>query len=1095
MKIFLVLLLSISIVFCAVENELYAEHVAYKEYEKKGDYQNALKHALKLIGYLTPSDKNKIDYAKNEYGKFVSYIYNDIATFYKNLGNSEKEIEYNTEAIRAYFKYLYGSYSERLKADKKKFEDPGYIDDDGWGEQLVSLKNNISVENYCQDSYGCETHDLAVAFRSIGDNDRALDFYKQSIDYNRAEGNGCITSDNFTINQTMRLLRIKYGENSLQLAEFYLDVANGYIYEIGDNNNEAVKYVIKSIDICLDHLKNDKENKNALDLLYKSFWQLGNYMRFKKNYGTVILAGEKISEIALKTKQLNDLYHNVLGEAYFNVGDYEKSINLLKDIATDSTYTDSTYFDRSNAMFFLAKSYQKIGQYKNSNTIFKDLVNQKFKSLTSNGELFIGSRSEPELMELYYNIAHNYLSEDKIDLAIDNYKLAYNIYNHPLADFSLTGYADKLEIVGSTRTPSISTKELMKSNIQNYDKMVKFQQQTEAYRTSWIYFIDSGALLHEMGFLKNAIKYYNVSKEVFEGIKPEPLINLNIATAYHGLKDYNNAAEYAQKAYIDFDNNRKESFKNLQSSDQKKFLENNGLYLLALVDSIYQAAQSNKANSNIKALKSSAFDFFINSKGSLLDKENTIAMMKYYITDKSILDKIEQLEAKQRTLAELNIQKKDKNEIEKLEKEIDSIELELASASEKFQEEKKLERITISDIANYINNDELYVDFGYAKEQYFVFIADNKKNIDLFVYSYQDSKKINTLINNFRKDIEKLAKSSEQNHTISKESAETLSGLYKLIFNKNISQKLGNYNKFIVSTDGALRLMPFEALITGSGYFIENNDIRYIMSAKEFVRTHRFNTSDTKNHMAVFSDPAYDKVSSNSVKANISDINTTNVNEEVMTRAVNSVEFFTRLKGFKEEEEAIKGIFTDNIDVYNRENASLENMFKVTSPKILHVTTHGFFINDHNILNPMLKSGIALSGANTKTKDGVVTALKLSGLNLQGTDMVVLSACETGVVDMADTNSVAALPKTFMQAGVKNVMMSLWKVDDKQTVGLMKDFYNNIKNVNLDENGTWKSQANNSENEYNVLLKKAKLNMIKQGLHPYYWAAFIINGE
>ena len=229
MKIFLVLLLSISIVFCAVENELYAEHVAYKEYGKKGDYQNALKHALKLIGYLTPSDKNRIDYAKNEYGKFVSYIYNDIATFYKNLGNSEKEIEYNTEAIRAYFKYLYGSYSERLKADKKKFEDPGYIDDDGWGEQLVSLKNNISVENYCQDSYGCETHDLAVAFRSIGDNDRALDFYKQSIDYNRAEGNGCITSDNFTINQTMRLLRIKYGENSLQLAEFYLDVANGYI--------------------------------------------------------------------------------------------------------------------------------------------------------------------------------------------------------------------------------------------------------------------------------------------------------------------------------------------------------------------------------------------------------------------------------------------------------------------------------------------------------------------------------------------------------------------------------------------------------------------------------------------------------------------------------------------------------------------------------------------------------------------------------------------------------------------------------------------------------------------------------------------------
>ena len=108
-------------------------------------------------------------------------------------------------------------------------------------------------------------------------------------------------------------------------------------------------------------------------------------------------------------------------------------------------------------------------------------------------------------------------------------------------------------------------------------------------------------------------------------------------------------------------------------------------------------------------------------------------------------------------------------------------------------------------------------------------------------------------------------------------------------------------------------------------------------------------------------------------------------------------------------------------------------------------------------------------------------ALRMSGLKLSGTDMVVLSACETGVVDSKDTSAVAALPKTFIQAGAKNVMMSLWKVDDKQTVNLMSTFYEGLKD---------KNQPN-----YNVLLKNSKIEMIKQNLHPYYWAGFIINGE
>ena len=132
----------------------------------------------------------------------------------------------------------------------------------------------------------------------------------------------------------------------------------------------------------------------------------------------------------------------------------------------------------------------------------------------------------------------------------------------------------------------------------------------------------------------------------------------------------------------------------------------------------------------------------------------------------------------------------------------------------------------------------------------------------------------------------------------------------------------------------------------------------------------------------------------------------------------------------------------------------------------------------------MLKSGVALSGANIgikqQTGEGLVNALKLSGLSLDGTDLVVLSACETGLVDVKDTSSVASLPKTFIQAGSKNVLMSLWSVDDNSTVELMKEFY---------------TDTQGNEKKFNEVLRNAKIKMIKEGKHPFYWAAFIMSGE
>jgi len=192
---------------------------------------------------------------------------------------------------------------------------------------------------------------------------------------------------------------------------------------------------------------------------------------------------------------------------------------------------------------------------------------------------------------------------------------------------------------------------------------------------------------------------------------------------------------------------------------------------------------------------------------------------------------------------------------------------------------------------------------------------------------------------------------------------------------------------------------------------------------------------------------------------------------------------FPPLAGTKEEAKSIKETLkSQKIIEYSEESAKESNLLKVNRPKILHIATHGFFINDKTITNPMLKSGIALSGANVSAKkgkgDGIVTALKLSGLDLKGTNLVVLSACKTGVVDINSTENVSGLSKAFIQAGAKNIVMSLWSVNDQATKDLMSNFY---KKINRTQN-------------YTKALKNAKLEMVKKDMHPFYWAGFILSG-
>jgi CHAT domain-containing protein len=196
-----------------------------------------------------------------------------------------------------------------------------------------------------------------------------------------------------------------------------------------------------------------------------------------------------------------------------------------------------------------------------------------------------------------------------------------------------------------------------------------------------------------------------------------------------------------------------------------------------------------------------------------------------------------------------------------------------------------------------------------------------------------------------------------------------------------------------------------------------------------------------------------------------------------------------------------------------------ENALKqLQSPKILHIATHGFFLNNVPLVappdfsgslfqegvfneiqptsfnrtrpatgdteNPLLRSGIALAGFNPRksgSEDGVLTALEAAGLNLSGTELVVLSACETGLGDVANGDGVYGLRRALAVAGTESQLISLWAVDDFGTKDLMVSYYKRLM-ANVE-----RSKA----------LRQTQLEMLQnpQYQHPYYWAAFIPSGD
>jgi CHAT domain-containing protein/Tfp pilus assembly protein PilF len=315
---------------------------------------------------------------------------------------------------------------------------------------------------------------------------------------------------------------------------------------------------------------------------------------------------------------------------------------------------------------------------------------------------------------------------------------------------------------------------------------------------------------------------------------------------------------------------------------------------------------------------------------------------------------------------------------------------------------------------------------------------------------------------------------------------------------------LGDATQLFVSPDGELNLMPFAALIDEQGrYLIERYSFTYLTSGRDLLRLQVARASKSKP--VVFANPWFGEPES-APMAN-ADRQTTKQeqwgrkHQSVTTNEHLSSVYFAPLCGTAQEARAIKSLFPE-ADVFTGELATESALKQVDAPRILHIATHGFFLQDAapaagirmsdtqavnpsiRVENPLLRSGLALAGANvckTGSGNGILTALEASGLNLWGTKLVTLSACDTGVGEVKNGEGVYGLRRAFMLAGAETLVMSLWPVSDYVTREMMTAYYKGLKQ------GQGRGEA----------LRQVQLHLSKRKdrPHPFYWASFIQSGE
>lgn len=904
-------------------------------------------------------------------------------------------------------------------------------------------------------------NNLGQAFFLKGEIDPALELYDKSL-----------------------AIRIQMNEQeSIFASGLYNDMGNTYT-EKGEIDL-ALDYYQKALSIRVKLLgENHPETAisyNNLGIIYKEKAQYDEAIKYHQKALDIQKAiyGENYPELAN--------YYQGIGNAYKEKREYELALEFYHKAYSirKKAYTDNHPLTAKD-IINIANIYSEKGDFENALNHFQTALNIQKKVL---------GQKHPDLAITYNNIGNIYNESKQYDLALAFYLNALEIKKGTVGEFH-PEIADYLNNIGNIYTGKGDFEQAMDYIQKSLE--IKLQFYGQKHPAVVLPYLSLGNIYYSKGDYNMALQFFQKSlSSNVKNFNPEPTniyVNPTIANYYNSeilLRSLRGKAKAFVGKYKaeNIQNDLLNAFNSYQKCDTLLGIirtsttsKNDKIELGRVASEIYDQAidvcfsldqvdkekeenyylkqafyfsEKNKAGALLEALAASDASKFSGIPDNLVDQEKAYTNQIAYFEKKLAEAYDEQTEVALR------------NGLFKVNREYNQLIADFEKNYPKYFEMKySRANLTVEQI-------QKVLDEGTALRTYFV----GDSLISMFTITKDQIAMEKTLKNeNFDENIFEFRRLITSNTLadVKKYVIEAFN-YYKLLFPGQIPEKI---KRLVIIPDGNLGMIPFEALLTENYTGKIDNFSKYPYLINKYEITYNYSSS-------LF----YKQFNKNGVVYRWTDerwLGIAPVFDESAELIING-NYITSLPGSETEINTIKkNVEKKNWPVvaklYKEASEAFMKSTDLKRYKYLHIATHGFV----NSEKPEL-SGIVLADNKAGDNDGVLYTGEIYNLELNA-DLVVLSACETGLGKVSKGEGIIGLTRSLLYAGTRDIIVSLWKVADISTSNLMIDFYNYIL-----EN----EAATDKTYQYSAALYDAKTKMIKtrEFSHPFFWSPFILIGQ
>lgn len=987
----------------------------------------------------------------------------NVGIFYSNIGNTDKALELLTEALEMRRRILPADYKKianNLHSLAVLYKKKGNYD-------KSEVLHNESLSMFKM-YYKTEHTDIAMCLDGLAD----LHYYK--ADFRKAE--------QFLI-EAMEMRRRIFISDHIDLAKSLQNLATFYNH-IGEYNKVEPLYI------------------EALEMFWRIFKAPHTYIASVLN--NLANYNNNISNLTKAEKLFIEAYE--MARNIYTADHPDMAISILN---TAAFYKSIGNFEKAEPLY--EEAYQ---MFKRIYTI----DNPAFATCINNTASFYHDKKLHLKAELLYTEAlemnRRLYTGDQIDIALSLNNIAF--FYQDIGDY-------------------YKAEPLFIESLEMYRRIFKNDHNELAIAINNLgkFYSDVGKYNYAETLLIEAL---DMRRRLFKTDHPDLAKSINNMANFYIIKgEFDKADNLFNELFPMIENILNNYFPSLSESEKEKFLSTLNKYYDGYYSFIYK--MNKESNQNYTSVYSNSliqvYDNLLFTKGLLLNSTNKVIEQVMNSGDSSLIELYKSLNYNRNYIAMLY--NMTKTELEQKQINLDSIinltnnlEKELTRKSDVYANEFNNKKIRWKEVQNQLNPKEAaielirfrYYDNNFTDTIYYAALIlkkDSRYPELVLLENGNELEEIHFLQYNIM--IKDLSDEYRSNFNLTSEEAisDLLKEMYQNFWAK-IQEKLDGIKTVYISVDGVFNKINLNTFINPATekYLAEEMNIVLLTSTRDLVKKEFFakDQSNAKKYVALFGNPKFN-LDTSEIELLID-----KHGRRELYYASNSN---NKLRGFGNET-LLRGLSYDELPSTQKEIEKMETLFanlgwEVTSktgieatedevkavknPRVLHISTHGQFDKHSNkdsdifrdtkiFENPLLKSKLIFSGGeNTRRRiinneifdnridDGYLTAYEVMNMNLDNTELVVLSACETGLGEIRNGEGVYGLQRAFMVAGAENLIMSLWKVPDLATQELMTEFY-----------GKWLGGIDKRE-----AFRQSQMQLAEKYTNFFYWGAWVLVGK